>query len=877
MGRDVRYHFTDLESLVSILRQNTLKVTVNFVKSQEARGLPPSVSLTRDPKLFMYGPVRLTLDLDKLRAKYKVIPYEFDPSRHGKPGELNNKEELVPKEIKPLSQYLIRVDILKNRTWRREGWENRADELKKLSPAPIYFAENRNEFKIVADLQPPLGYPGGSCFLVDQIREEVKDPKLENALVEKVETGRDLSNPEAAKVYELEQERGVGPVRKLLIGPHTQYRMDWRGITVPQVRAALTTFLKQFNDWKSRNDWQYKHYSDLLNRNESVEWTDPRLGLTIIFTSASLDSVKLITSYWKGVPDPKAPGHDKCLLAEYRPPASELPGQQTLVHDPDGTSPHDTDNGEYKEQGLPTPPWFRSKPVGKPYYNGPGPSGTAPDGKSLHEDKARTLGKPGEDSPPDDPPARNGPKRRPIEGAIKGPPYPGGSKQNEQRGEAKLYSKKYYLKNKSDIKHRMKKWHKKWENRIQYKREKDRRNENPEKFERRPPGYSSNAERSKDQREKTGRQHKQHGPARAEARKYYRLHRNEQKLHSKQRYKKVRNNPTFKRKQLMRHLHPERAKRIQASVDIAFLIGKSLDLGTLHKVSPMSGLVTFTREVEDRIELQSLPLDLFLDSVVFLSDADIDKAFELFDTTFDQESSIKVAEMFYEKRPPDMPKEQYYDRGGNQLRWKEHDPSESSDRGQEVYDNPGSGKVIPKNKDFVNNTDIKGPPYEEYQKNAALIADILSRCNQKLHDNSKDMQTKLIRVDAKNNLWLFNVVGKTGTYRVRVKTLPKGNIKSPNKVDILASCSCPYWRWQGPEHWAKQEGYLYGKPVGTASKPVIKDPSSEHHACKHVIAVLQKVLSYSNVPKGKTSSTIEETLQVETLVQRYLIRKARRV
>jgi hypothetical protein len=42
----------------------------------------------------------------------------------------------------------------------------------------------------------------------------------------------------------------------------------------------------------------------------------------------------------------------------------------------------------------------------------------------------------------------------------------------------------------------------------------------------------------------------------------------------------------------------------------------------------------------------------------------------------------------------------------------------------------------------------------------------------------------------------------------------------------------------GPEHHAKSEGYLDGRPKGTASSPDIKDPERQNRVCKHVAAVL---------------------------------------
>lgn len=137
------YHFTDLESLVKILHSNQLNPTVNFVKAFERRGLAPSVSLTRDPRLKMYGPVRLTLDMDKIRQNYRTEPYEFDPPRHGRPGDLDNREELVVgKPLKNLSRYLIRIDILKSRTWKREGWDDKEGDLRSLTRVPVYLHDD---------------------------------------------------------------------------------------------------------------------------------------------------------------------------------------------------------------------------------------------------------------------------------------------------------------------------------------------------------------------------------------------------------------------------------------------------------------------------------------------------------------------------------------------------------------------------------------------------------------------------------------------------------------------------------------------------------------------------------------------------------------
>jgi len=153
---------------------------------------------------------------------------------------------------------------------------------------------------------PALGYPGGPCHVVQRIEQEVRDPKLRERLIEEIESGDDLSNPEAAKVYDMEQERGAGIATKLVIGPHTQYRMDLRGVTVPQIRACLASFSKLLNDWKSRRSPQYVYYTTRMAEGLPIDFIEPRMKLHIVFAWVQ-GTVQLITVYWEGETDPKIP------------------------------------------------------------------------------------------------------------------------------------------------------------------------------------------------------------------------------------------------------------------------------------------------------------------------------------------------------------------------------------------------------------------------------------------------------------------------------------------------------------------------------------------------------------------------------------------
>lgn len=123
---------------------------------------------------------------------------------------------------------------------------------------------------------------------------------------------------------------------------------------------------------------------------------------------------------------------------------------------------------------------------------------------------------------------------------------------------------------------------------------------------------------------------------------------------------------------------------------------------------------------------------------------------------------------------------------------------------------------------------------------AALIKDIMSKCGPDISAKAPEVQYRRARILPDKGLLVYEVQGSKGEkYKVRVKGVRKGTVKALSLMPVRVSCTCNYFRWQGPEHWAKTNDYLYGKPTGTASKPVEKDPSGQHWACKHVYAILK--------------------------------------
>jgi hypothetical protein len=108
----------------------------------------------------------------------------------------------------------------------------------------------------------------------------------------------------------------------------------------------------------------------------------------------------------------------------------------------------------------------------------------------------------------------------------------------------------------------------------------------------------------------------------------------------------------------------------------------------------------------------------------------------------------------------------------------------------------------------------------------------------------------LKRADIANLRWIFSVDCGNGPKVVKLSAIRKGNITKFSKLELELSCSCPAWRWLGPEFHAKGEDFLLGKPIGTASTPDIRDPERDNRVCKHVAAALSVARGWE-IPKQK--------------------------
>jgi hypothetical protein len=126
---------------------------------------------------------------------------------------------------------------------------------------------------------------------------------------------------------------------------------------------------------------------------------------------------------------------------------------------------------------------------------------------------------------------------------------------------------------------------------------------------------------------------------------------------------------------------------------------------------------------------------------------------------------------------------------------------------------------------------------------------------EKIKTKSKACSVKLISYDRGTRIFTFSVNCGRGAKQVRA---------SLSEIDEIAlSCSCPFWRWNGPEYHAKHQDYQLGEPRGTASIPRVRDPENKYWLCKHVYSVIKRLDHFIGEIVDKGWATADEELLEE--------------
>lgn len=264
------------------------------LKCWKASGLRPAVE--KEPFHYSDGPSRHEITYSEALDQFASRQVQEDFFGYLLDGDLSKMrgDRLREKNDEMLEQYDQE---------EKERLKARPPFFPKREPSRVRPPEKRLPYRR-ADLSPPLGYPGGPCHVMQRIDDALNGP-LEDELIEKVEDAQDLTNTEANKIYKPEADRGATGTqfKKLVLTPHAQYRMDLRGITVPQIRMTLKGFHDHYSKEKSRGTFLFKQLESDLQFTREIKWVDKGTGITLVFVSMNLGgemAARIITCYRAG-------------------------------------------------------------------------------------------------------------------------------------------------------------------------------------------------------------------------------------------------------------------------------------------------------------------------------------------------------------------------------------------------------------------------------------------------------------------------------------------------------------------------------------------------------------------------------------------------
>lgn len=462
--------------------------------------------------------------------------------------------------------------------------------------------------------RPPLGDPGGSC----QVQKRVRDvPRLSDAwkdfLVGRHQKEEKWDNREERAVWP--DEKSIGKAGfyfpEIVLRSHAQHRMDLRGITISDLKAAFIGWGDEMHNARTKNWGPTQFQRDLeetRRRTGGVFFLSKnglKVSLRLLKTipvkkgNRMVDTfkVRVESVYRRGDSNPKPVPESQCphysdamkgrVASRYAALRQDpIPGVQTYVSQKSWEGlPNDVDRE--KPSALPLPgsatPGGAGRVIPQFSYNGP---------DSNSDIKPRTLGLPGEQYGNPSNNTYNTVDRRIIESSEADsegdpdepmdkqayrPKWRPGKYQRKSRGRTKHKRQQYYRRNKAKNRMKARRW------RVRNSRK---------------PAYKQWQKRRR----------------------------------SMNRKRRVAS--TLR----VVNAYMQRTGSVLTVPDIAFQIGPEMLGGYVHSISPMSGMVTIELDETNVSQLDSLPVELFLRMAVFSSDEDIDAFFDLVDVEIGPEA-----------------------------------------------------------------------------------------------------------------------------------------------------------------------------------------------------------------------------------------------
>ncbi|MDB4330386.1 SWIM zinc finger family protein [bacterium] len=147
-----------------------------------------------------------------------------------------------------------------------------------------------------------------------------------------------------------------------------------------------------------------------------------------------------------------------------------------------------------------------------------------------------------------------------------------------------------------------------------------------------------------------------------------------------------------------------------------------------------------------------------------------------------------------------------------------------------------------------------------------LMRDTSNMSIKRVHNVSDPTQIKFERGKRR---YVFRVkstesYSKSSGHQVVLQFGKNPKIKDIRLLDAKVSCSCPFWKYYGPDYLAKRNKYLEGMPYSDGSAPNIRNPdfkTDPNYICKHVYAVGEVIREWIVKEKLDTYKEVEEILK----------------
>jgi hypothetical protein len=182
----------------------------------------------------------------------------------------------------------------------------------------------KDYLQVVKEARTPyaLGLPGGPCHIIRDIEAEKLPERVKQELIEDIEKGKDLSNSAADLIYPPQRFNAKADLfSKVLLTSHAQYRMNLRGITLPEIQDVFVEFDKWYKARakkpKSLTGEQRKLMTDLAY-GEAARFEGSRSGITIVFAVDSRkNEARLVSCWWTNSPKTPKPTPGQCDFVPY--------------------------------------------------------------------------------------------------------------------------------------------------------------------------------------------------------------------------------------------------------------------------------------------------------------------------------------------------------------------------------------------------------------------------------------------------------------------------------------------------------------------------------------------------------------------------------